>query len=390
MKKFFLLLFSLVAFASNAQSLSEGFYRVQNYKTDRVLFVEDDKASVVVQAGTADLGAITPWLPSARSPLSDPQSVIYVYPKGDGYDLIAQGMSTYERIQMPIKISQYGSTNTYRCSASKGGMTLYLCDQTTSASKSYGKLGTKIPDDNVEYSRWYANSISENSDNYFGVKPTIEVGGKYYVSFYAGFSFKVASSGVKAYIVSEIGNGEVSVTDVTDKEIPTGTPILFECSSNNPSDNRLKLLGVGGSPLSSKLTGVYFCNEPDADDEYPHKNVTVFNSSTMRILGKSSSGKLAFVKDSNTLVAGEVEGKVVYCVPANTAVLKASSDKLSDEMIVSFSSTGIDNVAADNSSVQVVYSMLGVKIGEYGNDVNLSEILPKGIYVVNNKKYIVK
>lgn len=393
MKRYFLLLISFISIVSYAQStISEGFYRVQNFKTNRYMFVQDDEASIVPQAGTADLGAITPWLASAKSPLSDPQSVIYVRPRGDGYDLVAQGMSTYQKIQLPIKISQYGTTDTYRCSAIKGGFSLYLSDQTTDLSKDKGKLGTKIPDNDADFSRWYARKITPSSDeNYFGVKPTIEVDGKYYTTFFAGFSFIVASPGIKVYIASEISGGKVVLKDVSDQEIPAKTPVIIECSSKNPSNNRLNLTGVGGTTFSQKLTGVYFCNYPEADDEFPHKNTVVYNSSSMRVLGKSSNGKLAFVKgNESNMVYGEQDGAPVLCIPANTAVLKASSDKLSDEMIVTTSTSGLESVLLEVPDTQVVYSVVGVKVGEYSNDVNLSEILPKGIYVVNNKKFVVK
>lgn len=391
MKRYFLLILSLFAVVSYAQTIPEGFYRVQNFKTKRVMFVQDDQASIVVQSGTADLGAIVPWLESGKSSICDPQSVIYVRPKGDGYDLVAQGMSTYQKIQLPIKITKYGTTDTYRCSADKGGFTLYLSDQTTDLTKDKGKLGTTIPDNDADYSRWYANAISTSGNNYFGVKPTIEVDGKYYASFYAGFSFKVASSGMKVYIVSDLGDGKATIKEVTDQEIPASTPVIFECSSKNPSDNKLQLIGVGGSPLSQKLTGVFFCNYPTFDDEASHKNITVYNSSTMRILGKSSTGKLAFVKaKSSDLIDGTWEGASVLCIPANTAVLKASADKLSDEMIVTTSTSGLESVSLEVPDTQVVYSVVGVKVGEYSNDVNLTEILPKGIYVVNNKKFVVK
>ena len=391
MKKIFLLLFSLLSIAATAQNIAEGFYRVVNYKTNRTLFVQDDRAAIYVQAGTADLGAITPWTEAGKSSICDPQSIVYVRPNGDGYDLLSQGMSTYEKIQMPIKIQKYGNTDTYRCSATKSGITLYLCDETTSSDPE-GFLGTKIPNNDMDYTRWYPKAVDVNSDNYFGIKPKLEVDGKYYTTFYAAFSFKVVSSGVKVYIVSEIGNGEAVVKDVTDQKIEPGTPVIFECSSKNPADNKIELLGVGGSPLSNKLTGVYFCNYPDAGDGWNHKNVTVYNSSTMRVLGKASNGKLAFIKtsDKDLLVEGWVGEQDVLCIPANTAVLKAPAEKLSDEMFVVTSASGIEDIAADVNEKQVVYSLLGVKVGEYDKDVNLSDVLPKGLYVVNNKKLIVK
>ena len=390
MKKILLLLFSFVAVLSYAQAVQEGFYRIENYKTNRYLFVQDNRASIVVQAGKPDVGAIVPYLKSTKDPISDPQSVIYVRARGTGYDLVAQGMSTYDKTQMAINIEQYGTTDTYRCFATKSGVTLYLCDQETNTSKDKGKFGTDLPDGNMEYARWIPRPISGSGDSYFGIKPTIEVGGKYYTTFYAGFSFKVASSGLKAYIVSELGSGQAIVKDVTSQEIQPGTPVIFECTSKNPADNKIQLIGVNGSPMSNKLTGVYFCNYPTYDDEWNHKNIEVYNPSTMRILGKASNGKLAFLKDTSTLIKGQKNGEDVLCIPANTAILKAASDKLSDEMFVVTSASGIEDVEVEENQPQVVYSLLGVKVGEYSSDTNLSEVLPKGIYVVNKKKLIVK
>lgn len=387
MKRLFLLFISFISLNAYAQLDGAGFYRVQNFKTGRTLFVQDDRASVVLEVGTADVSAIVPWTEEGKAFLSNPQSVIYIKPNGSGYDFVAQGMDTYSKIQMPINLSKYGTTDTYNCYATKSGTTLYLCDEETDLSASRGQFGTNAPD--ATYRRWYITPVSSNSNNYFGVKPTIEIGGKYYLSFYAGFSFKVLSSNLKVYIVSQVNGKSATLEDKTGSTIPAGTPVIFESTSNDPSKNKLELVGIDGSPLSTSLTGVYFCNGPKYVDSHSHKNITVYDESTMRVLGKTSDGKLGFIKtsDKQYFVEGKNGGSAVLCIPENTAILKGSS--LSDEIVLSVGSTGIEHVQVAASTL-IVYSLVGSKLGEYSSDTNLSEILPKGIYLVNGKKMIIK
>lgn len=389
MKKLILLLFFFASIEVYAQLNGAGFYRVQNFKTGRTLFVQDDKASVVLQAGTADVSAIVPWTEDGKSSVSNAQSVIYFEPKGDGYNLVSQGMDTYSRIQMPINISKYGNTDTYNCYATKSGTTLYLCDEESDLSSSRGQLGTNVPGNDAAYRRWYITPINSGTANYFGIKPTVEVGGKYYASFYAGFSFKVLSSNLKVYIVSQVSGNDAVLEDKTNSEVPAGTPVIFECASSDPSQNKIELIGVGGSPLSTALTGVYFCNGPKFVDSHSHKNITVYDSATMRVLGKTSDGKIGFIKTSEMqyFVEGKQDGNVVLCIPENTAILKGNG--LSDEITLKLGSTGIDTIEGESLLLEV-YSLLGTKVGVYPNDVNLSDILSKGIYVVNGKKIVIK
>ena len=294
------------------------------------MFVQDDQASIVVQSGTADLGAIVPWLESGKSSICDPQSVIYVRPKGDGYDLVAQGMSTYQKIQLPIKISKYGTTDTYRCSADKGGFTLYLSDQTTDLTKDKGKLGTTIPDNDADYSRWYANAISTSGNNYFGVKPTIEVDGKYYASFYADFGFTPNSEGTKAYYVSEYSEKAVLLTEVSGI-VSANTPVIIECASAEPVNNKLDLTTAKGANINNMLSGVYFNtnNEKATYAAKVHKNQTAVNG-LMRVLSVNKQGKLVFATSTEKFLA------------ANSAYLKVSSSSVAKELPVFFSKEEYD------------------------------------------------
>lgn len=389
MKKIFLLLFFFTGIESFAQINGAGFYRVQNFKTGRTLFVQDDKASVVLQAGTADVSAIVPWTDDGKPSVSNAQSVIYIEPNGDGYNLISQGMNTYSKIQMPINISKYGNTDTYNCYATKSGTTLYLCDEESDLSSSRGQLGTNAPGNDAAYRRWYITPINSGTANYFGVKPTVEIGGKYYTSFYAGFSFKVLSANLKVYVVTQVSGSNAVLEDKTNSQIPAGTPVIFESTSNDPSQNKIELLGVGGSPLSTSLTGIYFCNGPKYVDSHSHKNITVYDPATMRVLGKTSDGKLGLIKTSEKqyFVEGKQNGAAVLCIPENTAILKGSG--LVDEIILNVGSTAIDDIKSE-STMQDVYSLLGTKVGTFSNDVNLSDVLSKGIYVVNGRKIIIK
>ena len=61
--------------------------------------------------------------------------------------------------------------------------------------------------------------------------------------------------------------------------------------------------------------------------------------------------------------------------------------------IEGFDATGIEGVSADNPSVNAkanVYTLDGTLIKGNANISNLSNELPKGIYIVNGKKFYVK
>ena len=175
---------------------------------------------------------------------------------------------------------------------------------------------------NSENISWWLKPItSASADNYFGVKPTVQAGGKYYTTFVASFPFTFASEGMKAYTIEKINEstGTVVYKELTGTVAP-GTPIIVECSSNEAKNNKLNIAGVpayGTKPLTSEgnlLEGVYFCHYEGLATTSPHFDAVEYNSSSMRVLGKAADGSLAFVKDNS-----------LKFIPANTAYITVSS-----------------------------------------------------------------
>ena len=103
MKKTLLLLFILsVANIAFAQ-VTPGYYRVQNKKTERYIRVIDNKGSVDFASTSADLGALE-TKKYFENVVSDPATIIYITPKGDGYDFECQGTTSYSIIGYYVKL----------------------------------------------------------------------------------------------------------------------------------------------------------------------------------------------------------------------------------------------------------------------------------------------
>ncbi|MCF0202375.1 MAG: hypothetical protein HUK08_03325 [Bacteroidaceae bacterium] len=393
-----LLLSALISLSCYAQGeVKEGFYRVRNYMSKRVLYVQSSYVKIIPETMSANLAGIVPWLEEGKSSISDPQCVIYFKPIGDGYDFQTQGMSTYSRINRPIQLLELGNTGAFQCYATDSGMTLYLCDLETDLTVARGRLQKWDKNYALELRAWQVFPVSEDDDdNFFGIRPTIEANGKYYASFYAGFSFKVASPGMKVYTVNKSQPGYASLKDVTDTEISSGTPVIVECTSSNPSDNRLQLTGINATPINdvNKLTGVYFCNGENYVDSYEHKLITIYDPDTMRVVAVSDDGRLCLAKTEKEeyFVKGTWKKEPVLCIPANTAYLKDSPENLSDEMILLPEKeydvvTAIGTVEADVKKAGDIYSITGTKVKAAGEN---TDNLPAGVYIINKKKVVVK
>jgi len=310
MKKLFVFFLLLTVFASwaYAQLNGDGYYRVQNQKTERYMSLVDNRGSINVQTTDADFGALRTVMGFERV-VSDPATVIYIKKMTVGYDVQCQDAGSFDIIGYELRLLDL-KNGTYAAYATAHGLTKYLSDAIPSwmmdeEEKIYGSVGTN----DKESRYWYIIPVKSNSDCYFGIKPDIAVAGSYYKSFYASFPFSFASNGMKAYYVTNVDceNGCAVVSEV-DGVIPSATPLIVECSSEEPSDNKLNLLtSTAKAPSDNKLKGVYFCN-PDAGIN--HTNVVSYNSSTMRVLGKAADGSLAFIKQSG-----------LKYIPANTAYL---------------------------------------------------------------------
>lgn len=375
---------------------SDAYYRVRNFGQDRYVYVRDnyDGSNLIKQTG--DFQAIELWKDASKT-ISDPASVIFIHKFNNGqYDLQAQGTGVLALTGYTVHISDRLSDGTYKVYATKEGVTVYLDDERTN-SRDQGMLGTKNSND--KFRRWVVDKIETNhATNYFGIKPTITLNGKYYRPFYAAFPFKPASQNMHVYYVSKLTGSEATLKEITG-EIPANTPVIIECASENPSDNRIDiLLSTPAAVNNNQLAGVYFCNGDrgkESVDAY-----TAFNASTMRVL-TATGDKLVFSNNETGLLNSNVLKKIeavdwnspneddieVVCIPSNTCYLKAEAG-MPDVLDVVLDGSGLDEILAENKDDDAVgvYSLSGMQIRST-NDV---QGLPAGLYIVGGVKVVIK
>ena len=301
MKKL-LFLSSLLLLATSvfSQITGDGYYRVKNLATSRYIYVYDNTGKINVQTTSADMGAIELHKDPDRR-FSDPGSIIYVkymYEK-EGikkYDLTSQGTGVHQIIGYYVQIFENPDLTYYVYAEG-----FYLCDNETS-SREFGFLGT---DRKGDYRKWVASKLND-TDNYFGLAPTIELNGKYYQPFYAAFPFTL-SEGMKAYYISKVLPSAAILSEITGT-VPASTPVLIECNSANTESNKLTLQMENATAISgNQLKGVYF-NNPDRQKSKDAR--TAYDPSTMRVL-TVKDGKLVYATDNS-----------LDYLPANQSYLK--------------------------------------------------------------------
>lgn len=374
---------------SFAQLNGNGYYRVQNYYSTRYIYVMDDYGTVNLTAGTADMYAISTKGGTADAHLFDPACILYINKVGStNYDFAAQGTSVHKIIghYLNIESQNYNGETVYQCSATAAGVTLKLSDNySSSESWPMSILTTRTRKTYPTLAYWYIKQVnSDSDDDYFGIKPDTEaIDGKYYKTFYAAFPFKLKSAGMKAYYINKIDGGNAEMVEFdNDATIPSATPVIIECTSDEPSNNRIDLINGSVAAIEDNmLKGVYFKHDNEGlviDLQFGDKHVkrTAYDASTMRILGKKADGTLGFITSST-----------LDYIPANTAYLPVTEGTASELNIVK-STSGIQAIAVDEQvSKQGVYTLQGVKVAD---DASAIDNLSKGVYVVGGKKVLVK
>ena len=378
----FSVLFSAFALSASAQLTGNGYYRASSTAYGRYITVIDNRTNGAnYQTSSVDLQALRTTRPFNGRVDSDPATVLYFSYQGNTgsgdaqYDLKAQGVDTYKLVQAHLIIKE-NADGTYWAYGSqvKAGTTwtLYLLDE-QNQYKDVGNLVTA----NSAAKKWLITPISAASDNYFGVKPTVNIDDKWYATLYADFPFQTYSSGMKVYYIDAIKDG-AGVDYAELKEItgivPANTPVIIECSSSEATDNRLELIyDETAAPRGNILKGVYFENI----DAYGtgvnsgHQNSLTYNASTMRVLAKVD-GALGF-RTSKTL----------SYIPANSAYLPVPEGW--DDKVLCLSAaeyaSAIQSVEADDDASSAIYNLMGQKV--------LNADAP-GIYIIGGKKVIRK
>lgn len=392
MRKFLFLFFvSLVSFTASAQrvtssTIPDGYYRVRNVASGRYLALLDSKGWARRSGGQAiyDLRAIRTLLDNDVNDIySNPATIIRITPVNRQYDCSAQGTSLHAMTNYYFSITNRNSNYQLRGEQSGGSVVLSESNNFNEETEEYlpdsGFVGLSTRDGNRINMTFY--KVTSNTDSYFGFRPTIKVGDKYYDTFYAAFPFKVASDGVKVYgVVALSKDNRPVLMEFKNSVIPANTPVVIECSSDNPKDNQVDPVIDNSKPATPNLLrGIYFNYSYKVGDvttptqqNRVHFNKTTYNPSTMRVLGVGEDGKIAFVKASN-----------LDYLPANKAYLPVDASAADNMSVISYEeyTSGINNVVVDKKADDAVYTLDGVK-------VDATKSLPHGIYIVGGKKVV--
>jgi hypothetical protein len=370
MKKIvFLCLALLFVSFTYAQLNGDGFYRVQNNKTSRYVYVTDDKGSISMSTTSADLYAIILWKDFNKA-VSDPASVIYIQKVGTQYDLQSQGTGIHSIIGYYVNL-RANSDGTYYAYATSSGLTKYLGDSEFSDSPD----GYITSEGSGDYRKWKINSIKQDDGYYFGVKSEFKDSTGYYASFYAAFPFSFYSIGMKAYYVSKIKGNMAIIKEVDNDVIPASTPLIIKCASDNTSENKLNIQTNSlVAPSGNLLHGVYFQNS-----DKTHYNQVAYNSSTMRVLGLMSDGTVGFIKSS------------ISYLPANKSYLVVPNGTPDELKLVTEEdyTAGVEDSNNDNKVVAKggIYTLTGVHISDDSSSLGN---LHSGLYIVDGKKVVIR
>ncbi len=321
------------AFGASVANLANGYYRISNDFTKRYIQVVENHGSLNYQSASADMAAIRLLL-GLENVISDPASVLYIEKQSSGkYDIKAQNTGIYDIIKSHVNIIDNGSS--YWAYGAQNGVTLYLYDLLGTygdLSTPESALSTNKSDKYPNARNWKITPIDNSTENYFGITPSVTSQGKYYQPFYADFPFSCASDGMKVFYVTKIDeNKGVLLYKEIKGTVPALTPVIIECSSPDPANNKLNIGGKADPITDNKLKGVLY--------EYhvkKHENFVTYNASTMRLLGNTANGDLGGV------IAKFPENAKYKDVPRNTIYIPVSNNAPAEFKFVDESSVPVD------------------------------------------------
>ena len=364
----------LTTVQATAQSVANGYYRVQNNASSRYITLQDDQVGEIDYSSTnVDLSNIVTWR-GFDHVKSNPASIIYVEQVGNQYNLKVQGTSIYDitggktYLDLKSRNGAYIISASYSSGGIKGSASLY-----DSVEDSDGEGYVKRTGE-AAYQYWKFVPI-DTENNYIGLQPIVQVGDSYYGTLYASYPFKVVSEGVKVYVVDGVKEGVFQMQEITDEVKPAATPLLFMCSSNDPANNKIMPVTDATTPAdNNQMGGTYFARTSG------HKVNVRYDESTMRVLGKNDAGELVFKKATKADLVSS------HYIPANTCWLNIPSGLSGEFKYVSRDDyTGIRDIKADNkakSADDAIYTLTGTRAN--------SKNLRPGIYIQNGKKKVIK
>lgn len=391
MKRLFLMLLcTSLASIVHAQLSGDGYYRIRNAHTGRYISIvnskvdEQNKSLWQVANGGAHIYALKTMKPVSRI-ISDPGSIIYISEAAEGYVLRGQGLDT-KVLTGGRYLKIYASRTkegAYWLYGTESGTAAYLKDKTdvldATGNTGYALASTSRSEPEVDWELLPIDGV----DEYLGITPEMTIGDKHYTTIYASFPF-VLSEGMKAYYIKNTGDIIAEIAEMEGSTVPAATPVILECSSTDPAVNRVTLLtDYSGILQGNQLKGVYFSyvmqsihgGEATTDLANELRNVVPYDPTTMRVLGVVD-GKLSFVTASD-----------LSYLPANKAYLTVLPDAAEVlELVDAGVFTSIVTTTVYESARQGVFTLSGVRL----RSDDSVEGLPRGLYIVNGKKTIVR
>lgn len=251
----------------------------------------------------------------------------------DNVSLEAQGMESKKIANKTFSFTNQGDH--FYITGSAGGVTAYMVDYNDAFTQEehVGKVNhpglyNGANEDDASY-HWVVTPITELSKDFcFGAMPspkTKDEAGKYYTTMYTKFPYRCLD-GVKAYVVSSVDETghKVVLSEIKSGEVPSSTPVVLECNSTKPVENRLLPLVEEPAAIAETnlLKGeIWLKDENKTEDEYRIK----FDSQKMLVL---SNDELTFKNVNNTdvLAGGTGQTGTLTYIANNTCYLQVSSE----------------------------------------------------------------
>ena len=184
----------------------------------------------------------------------------------------------------------------------------------------------------------------------------------------------MVSEGMAAFYVSNAGGTGFTMKQIEGDVVPAGTPVIIRCNSAKPEDNKIEpVIGGYAFDCPNWLGGVY-CSLSVAR----HRNTTLFDFITMRILGLNDKGELAFIANPSA----DRLYKELFLV-ANKAYLKVNPNDADVMTIDGYTADAINKVKAEDKEPTGIYTLTGNRVPD-------GAVLRPGIYIRNGKKMIAR
>lgn len=375
MKKIITAILALIAIPTTAQINGDGYYRIQNNASERYITITDSvNNNTSTSTAIVDLNNISTWK-GFDNVKSNPASIIYIEAVGSKYDLAGQGLSVHQltggKAYVDLKNRAEG-IYLIQASAKQGGITVTktLFDGASDDEYDY------VSDDGATTHQYWRIKPVDTEDNYIGITPTVQTNDGWYGTIYAAFPFKLVSSGMAAYYVDGIHEGQFQLKEISDEVKPAATPLIIKCSSNNAEQNKiLPVIAATTAPSDNKLRGTYF-----ASSLRKHIARVEFDNSTMRVLDTDDTGNLIFTNPESSYLANS------KYIPKNTAYLYDTTGLIGDYLLVSRDTfSGISNIEVNTQKIAIngTFTLSGVQVDD-------NKVLRPGIYIKDGKKVVIK